>query len=60
MLLMSSPSSGFEQVDFFLEGEDFIFPPPLVEELGDPGEAKGTNREYDPESDTVAPGVAHF
>ena len=32
-----------EEVDFFLEGVDFIFPPPLASpglvEFGDPGEA---------------------
>ena len=27
---------------------------------GDPGEAEGADREDNPESDTVAPGVAHF
>ena len=49
MLLMSSSSSSviplLEAVDFFRDGVDFIFPPPLgkspgLVEFGDPGEAK--------------------
>ena len=39
MLLISSSSVVFEDVDFFLAGEPFIFPPPEWLELGDPGEA---------------------
>ena len=39
MLLISSSSAVFEEVDFFRAGELFIFPPPEFVELGDPGEA---------------------
>ena len=39
MLTMSSSSPLVEEVDFFLDGEDLILPPPLLLELGDPGEA---------------------
>jgi len=39
MLLMSSSSVVVEEVDFFRDGEPFIFPPPEWLELGDPGEA---------------------
>ena len=58
MLLMSSTSSEelLEDVDFFLAGDDFIFPPPTLwavgldrdEDSGDPGDARLDSGEKTP------------